>query len=116
MILCGVASGGLLAGEQVAGKSLSSSITWELANPKWAATINPLLANPLVQGFVLENIVLKTGSNAISHKLGRNLVGYLIILNSAAATFYDNQSTNQRPDLTLILNASAPTTVSIYVF
>jgi len=60
--------------------------------------------------------VLKSGANIISHLLGRKLVGYLVILNSAAATFYDGQRTNQRPDLTLILNASAPTTVSLYVF
>lgn len=100
----------------MAAGNLSPKLDWALANPKWAATINPLLGNPLVQGLVLENVLLKTGANTIPHLLGRKLVGYLIILNSAAVTFYDSQRTNQRPDLNLILNASGPSTVSLYVF
>ncbi len=79
-------------------------------------TLNPLLANPLVNGQILSGIVLKTGANIINHGLGEKLQGYFVILNSAAVTFYDSQSTNQRPDLTLLLNASGPATVSLYVF
>lgn len=96
--------------------SLSPKLTWELANPKWAATLNPLLANHLFGGNLLTNITLKAGNNTINHGLGEVLQGYFVVLNSAASTFYDNQRTNQRPDLTLILNSSGPTTISIYVF
>lgn len=96
--------------------NLSPKLPWELANPKWAASLNPILSNPLINGRVLSGIVLKTGANPINHGLGEPLQGYFVILNSAAVTFYDSQSTNQRPDLTLILNASGATTVSLYVF
>ena len=96
--------------------NLSPKLPWELANPKWAATLNPLLANPLNTGNLLQNVSLVMGSNTINHGLGEKLQGYIIIMNSAAATFYDSQRINQRPDLTLILNASAPTIVSLYVF
>lgn len=100
---------------KVAG-NLSPKLPWELANPKWAASINPVLANPIVQGQILENVTLVTGDNTVNHRLGRKLQGYVVVLNSAATTFYDKQATNPRPELTLIINASGATTVSLYVF
>lgn len=96
--------------------NLSTSLPWELANPKWAASLNPLLANPLSRGRLLQNVKLASGANTINHGLQRKLQGYFVVLNSAATTFYDSQSTNQMPDLTLILNASGATTVTLYVF
>jgi hypothetical protein len=95
---------------------LSQSLTWAAASTKWASTLNPLLANPLVNGIILSDVVVKTGANTISHLLQRPLQGYFVILNSASVTYYDSQKTNQRPDLSLILNASGPATISLYVF
>lgn len=100
---------------KVAG-NLSSKLPWDLANPKWAAAINPVLSNPLVTGQILSGIKLASGANTISHGLGRKLQGYLVILNSASTTFYDKQSTNQMPDLTLQIVSSGATIVSLYVF
>ncbi len=100
---------------RVAG-NLSPKLPWELANPKWAATLNPIVANPLVSGLLLQNIKLVSGDNVVNHKLGAKLQGYIVVLNSAAVTFYDKQSVNPMPDLTLVLNASGATTVSLYVF
>lgn len=96
--------------------NLSPHLPWELANPRWAATLNPVVSNPVVGGNLLKNIVLASGDNVINHGLGENLQGYWVVLNSAAVTFYDKQATNPRPQLTLILNASGATTVSLYVF
>lgn len=107
-----------MAGEaeaKVAG-NLSQKLTWELANPKWAATLNPVLSNPVVSGSTLSGLVLVTGANVINHFLGRKLQGYAVVMNSAAVTYYDSQLTNPKPELTLILNASGPATVSIYVY
>ena len=100
---------------RVAG-NLSPKLPWELANPKWAATLNPVVANPLVGGNLLKGIVLKSGDNVVNHGLGTKLQGYIVVMNSAAVTFYDKQLTNPMPDLTLVLNASGATTVSLYVF
>lgn len=99
----------------VAG-SLTTRAPWERAQPLWASQINPVLANPLVQGQLLSNISVSSGANVINHKLGRKLQGYIVVLNSAAVTYYDSQSTNQTPDLTLILNASGSAVISLYVF
>lgn len=96
--------------------NLSSNLPWELANNKWAATLNPLLSNLLVNGQFIQNVALVTGANTINHGLQRKLRGYLVVLNSAATTFYDSQATNQMPDLTLILNSSGATTITLYVF
>ena len=95
--------------------NLSPKLPWELANPKWAATLNALLANPIVNGTIVQAVV-KSGVNTINHGLGRKLQGYLVILNSASITYFDSQSTNQRPDLTLLLDVSGPATLSLYVF
>lgn len=104
-----------VAGGKVAGE-LSSTLPWELASSKWSASINPMLANPLMSGQLIKDQVLVTGVNSINHGLQRKLRGYYVVLNSAAVTFYDSQASNQTPDLTLKLNASGPTTVSLYVF
>ncbi len=103
------------AAHKVAG-NLSPHLTWELANPKWAATLNPLLANPLVNGQILPGILLATGTNVINHRLGRKLQGYFIILKSANVTTYDSQAMNQTPDVTLHLVSSGAVMVSLYVF
>lgn len=107
----------LVRGDRVAGNgNLSPKLPWELANPKWAATLNPVVSNPIVGGRLLEGIVVASGNNTINHGLGEVLQGYTIVKNSAAVTYYDRQLTNPMPDLTLILVASGAATISIYVF
>ena len=96
--------------------NLSSQLPWELAQNKWAGVLNPLLANPLVNGRLLDPVTVISGANTINHGLQRKLIGYVVVLNSAAVTFYDSQTTNQRPELTLILNASGAATITLYVF
>jgi len=95
---------------------LSHSLPWSLAQEKWSSALNPILAKPLIYGSLLQDIVLVSGKNVINHNLGQKLQGYFVVLNSAPAAFYDSQSSNQHPELTLILNASQATTVSLYVF
>ena len=75
-----------------------------------------MLSNPLVDGSLLQNVQVFTGANAINHGLQKRLRGYFIVMNSSPVTFYDSQATNQKPELTLILNASGPSTISLFVF
>ncbi len=108
--------GGAAAGVLLVAGNLSSKLAWELANPRWASTLNPVLSNPLVSGNLLQNIMVYSGANTINHGLSDRLQGYIVVMNNAAVTFYDSQKTNPRPDLTLILNASGAATISLYVF
>lgn len=95
---------------------LSTRLSWDQAQTKWASTLNPVLSNPILAGSILSDIELITGVNVVNHRLARQLQGYIVILNSAAITLHDSQSSNQRQDLTLILNSSGGGTVSLYVF
>ena len=82
---------------------------------KWASVIDPVLANPICNGIQLTDVTLSIGVNTINHKLGRKLNGYIITgMHGAYSQIYDSTST--MPTLTLILNSSAATSVSIYVY
>lgn len=78
--------------------------------------LDPVTDNPLVLGIILKDIVLTSGSNTINHKLGRTLQGWIIVRQQGPATFYDTQTSNLTPNLTLLLTSSANVTVNIYVF
>lgn len=96
--------------------SLSNKLPYPLMLTQWSATLNPLLKSPIANPIILSNVSLASGQNTINHTLGQTLVGYMVILNSASATFYDGQNTNPTPDKTLVIYASAATKVSILVF
>lgn len=86
-----------------------------LLQNSWSSRLNPVLSNPLAQGVHLTNISLASGNNTINHKLGRNLVGYIITgMRDAARDIY--QVTSQTPNLTLILHSTGTCTVDLYVF
>lgn len=82
----------------------------------WATQLDPIIANPTVNNLILKNIALVTGTNVINHRLGRVLQGWKPTRIRASATMYDTQDTNQTPQLTLVLVASAPVVVDLEVF
>ena len=95
---------------------LATKLPYNLMITQWSQELNPLLTSPLAGAVLLSGISLQAGNNTINHRLGQKLQGYMVVLNSAAATFYDGQNTNPTPALTLVLNASMDTTVSLIVF
>lgn len=78
--------------------------------------LDPLLQNPLLNGYIISDIDLATGDNIISHGLNRPLQGWVQVLADAGVTLYDKQSENTTPSSTLVLNSSGAATVSLYVF
>lgn len=83
---------------------------------QWKSQLDPLLAKPTSQSSILKKVSLVSGSNTINHLLGRDLQGWKITRQRAAASIYDNQDSNQSPNLTLILVSSASVVVDIEVF
>ena len=80
-------------------------------------TLTPVFDNPLMGWQLLKNIALEVGTNSITHKLGRKLVGWFITRQrGVASAFFDEQDTNLLPNLTLALNSSAIVVVDIYVY
>lgn len=86
-----------------------------LMQTSWKSVINPLLSNPVNQVFVIKDIKLITGNNTINHLQGRALNGYVVLrMKDAFAQIYEVDS--PLPKLTIVLNASADTTINLGVF
>lgn len=82
---------------------------------RWASILNPMLEKPINSSNILKNVTLASGSNVINHLQGQPLNGYIIIgMHGAYAQIYDTPSSS--PSKTLVLNASAPTTIDLLVF
>lgn len=95
---------------------LAQKLPLELMQTQWAQELNPIIANPTINNLVLKNVSLTAGTNVINHKLSRPLAGWKTTRVRASATFYDLQDTNQTPQLTLVLVASAPVVIDLEVF
>jgi hypothetical protein len=80
------------------------------------SSVQPVLDNPIVNGRLIQSLAIASGSNVIDHGLGRTLLGWIVVRNSASVTFYDTQSSNANPARTLLLTASGAATISLYVF
>ncbi len=93
--------------------NLSPKLEWNLANPRWASILNPLISNPLNNASVLKNIQLKSGVNVVNHLLGQTQQGWYFTDIDAAITAYRSAPFN---NLTLTLTCSGPATVSIAVY
>ena len=71
---------------------------------------------PIINGSLLEEVALISGDTTLDHGLGRELLGWIVVGQSASATIYDKQGTNSDSGRTLILNSSAVATVNLWVF
>lgn len=87
-----------------------------LMQTKWKSILDVLLRNPSLQSRIIKNIPLAASTNSINHGLGRPLQGWRQIGLNGASSIYDEQASNQTPELTLILVSSAAVTISLEVF
>lgn len=83
---------------------------------QWAQTLDSVLKNPIIQSNILQSVSLVSGDNVINTLLGRKLQGWFLSRRRGSATIYDKQDSNQTPQLTLVLNSSAPVVVDLVVF
>lgn len=96
--------------------TLPQQLTLSQLQNRWATILDPVVKSPIVNGSQLSNIKLTTGNNVVNHKLGRKLQGWIVVGIDAVSSLYDTQATNQTPQLTLNLVASADVTVSLWVY
>ena len=90
--------------------------SFSLMQNQWAKELNPIIALPFINQNTLKKVALVNGTTNINHLLGRNLQGWFIIRQRAAANIYDTQDTNLSPDLTLVLVSDAAVVVDLVVF
>ena len=80
------------------------------------AVLRPLQASAIGQGNLLTGVALINGSTEVEHKLGRELIGWIIVQQNANAPVWDRQSTNVKKSRTLVLNSTASMSVTLWVF
>jgi hypothetical protein len=95
---------------------LPYGLSLQMLQTRWRSILNPLLANPTNNASILKNVSLKTGTNTVNTLLGQKLQGWSIVRQRGAASIYDQQDSNQSPELTLILVSSANVSVDLAVF
>lgn len=81
-----------------------------------AQAIESLAASAILDGILIKNVQLASGTNSVQHKLNRALRGYLIIRKRSNVDIWDSQDSNSNPSKTLNLEASATVNVDLYVF
>lgn len=93
---------------------ISPKLPWDLAQTKWAAIINPVLAIPFLSGVQISNVNLTANTPlAINHLLQRMPQGWFLTDNNANAVVWRAAAFN---NLTITLESSANTTISFWVF
>jgi hypothetical protein len=92
---------------------LSQKLDWEIANPIWSAALNPIIANPIVQGKVLNNVSLVANvPKILNHDLGRLMQGAFITPFGNATVWVSEPFNNK----TITLTASANVVVNIWSY
>lgn len=95
---------------------LPQKLTWPDASTKWATQLDPIISNSTINNIVLKQVSLVAGTNVINHKLGRALQGWETSRVRGPATIYDQQDSNQTPNLTLVLVSDAAVVIDLVVF
>lgn len=93
---------------------LSPKLPWELAQTKWSGTLNPIISLPIIQGNMITGISLVANTpQVINHLLQRMQIGWFLTDNTANTAVWRAAAFNT---LTITLESSANTTISIWVF
>ncbi len=87
--------------------------TLSLLQTKWTSILNPIIANPMTNMQVIENVTLINGATTINHLLQRQMQGWTILDVNAAATIYRSQPMN---DTTITLTSNAACIIKLGVF
>lgn len=96
--------------------NLPQRLDLDMMQVTWATALDPIISNPATNPTILKNVPLVVGTNVINHKLGRKLQGWKIVRKRASADIYDEQDTNQMPQLTLVLVSDAIVTIDLECF
>lgn len=80
-------------------------------------TFEPLLAKEILDGRLIRDVLLlSAGVTHVEHKLGRPLLGYIVVKNNTNSLIWDGEFANDNKNLFLDLYCSANVIVSLWVF
>lgn len=93
---------------------LSTKLPWELAQTKWSATLNPIIAVPILSGNQINNISLIANTPlVINHLLQRMPQGWFLTDITADTSVWRAAVFNK---LTITLESSVDTTISFWIY
>lgn len=95
---------------------LPTKVTYDHMLTTWSQQLNPVVANPILSGQQLKNVLLINGTTQVNHGLQRTLQGWFIVRQRSAAAIHDNQDNNTMQSLTLTLVSNAAVSVDIWVY
>ena len=72
--------------------------------------IQQIANSAIINGVVVKGADLGTGDTIVSHKLGREPIGWIVIRKNEAGEVYESTTANPNRDKFLILKGSAATT------
>lgn len=82
-----------------------------------ATVFGAVLAKEIIDGNLLENVALVSGStNLVEHKLGKPVSGYIVVKRNSNQAVWDSEGSNTKKNNYLQLEASGSVTVSLWVF
>lgn len=82
-----------------------------------AAVFKDIAGRTLLDGRLIEAIAITAGTaKTVSHNLGRKLVGWSVVRKDAGAEVWESITNDTIPTRTIVLNASADVTISLWVF
>lgn len=84
-----------------------------LMQTQWKSQLDPIIANPLLDGVHVKNVSLNVGDNQINIRLDRMMQGWFLTDQDAAASIYRSQPINSS---TLTLFSDAAVKVSLWIF
>lgn len=85
----------------------------DLFHSRLKSEIDPLLANKLMQGNLVENVLLVPGQNQVSHTLQRIPYGYIVVQSNSLPQVYNFKTSDKNY---LYLNSSTSVLVSLWTF
>ena len=95
----------------------TSNETLSMIQERIEDAVLPITESSIIDGVLIQGQTLSSGSTStVSHNLGRNIKGYIVVKRSAAQHVFDVQDTNDNPNTTLLLTASGTVTVDLWVF
>lgn len=77
---------------------------------------NTILNLKLLDYVIVEDVVIGTTDTFVSHKLGRPVIGYIIIRRNAGTSIWESVTLNKAPSSVIILRSSATVTTTILFF
>ena len=80
-------------------------------------TLRPVTDSSLVDGVLIKDISLASGTTTkVAHKLGRSVIGWIVVGRNAAQHVYDVNSGKTDLDTYIHLTAGGTVTVNVWVF